>query len=77
MWPREFTIGFENMEIVIGPNNVSFSVMVRAKASLEQIQEKAGGDGEKNETLSIVRSLKEFFRKGNEINGAVPQTIVP
>lgn len=39
------------MEIVTDHNNISVSGMVGAKASLEYIQGKVGGDGEKNETL--------------------------
>lgn len=38
------------MEMVNDYSNVNLSGMVGAKASLEYIQGKVGGDGEKNET---------------------------
>lgn len=39
------------MEIISDHSNVSFSGTVGAKANLEYIQGKVGGDGEENETL--------------------------
>lgn len=58
------------METVKDHNNVSFSSMLGAKHVWSSFKKKMEEMGRK-QTMSIVRSLKKFLRKVNEMNRAI------